>query len=258
MFKLQRKLKIYLIDRYFNNYKKLFLFIYYSGSNYTYVKHLLILLLDVLTTVVVAMNGVFKSPSLLLLWLKIFSDGLASFFCCCNTACLNVSSKGLAIIMVVIIPVEVDSNKFEEIGCPVDVAVVTIVAALEAGTEVIVVSHDGPVNEDITTMFCKSWNKPMSSQCLMNVFGVGSCCCSLFSIAVVVVVVVFVIIGIDVVTVWWIGVRSGKFNCCCCGGEDSINKGGCGGDNSSVVGTGDSGSGGAVTSKIQILLHRWH
>jgi len=48
-------------------------------------------------------------------------------------------------------------------------------------------------------------------------------------------------------------VRSGRFNCCCCGVEDSINKGGCGGDNSSVVGTGDNGSGGAVMSEIQIL-----
>lgn len=212
--------------------------------------HLLVLLLDVLTTVVVAMNGVFKSPSLLLLWLKIFSDELTSFFCCCNTACLNVSSNGLAIIMVVTIAVDDESNKFEEVGCPVDV-VVTIVAAVEAGTVVIVVSPDGPVNEDITTMFCKSWNKPMSSQCLINVFGVGSCCCSLFSIVVVVVVVNN---GIDVVTDGWTGVRSGIFNCCCCDGEDSISKGGWGGVNSSVVGTGDSGSGGAVTSKI----HRYY
>jgi len=58
--------------------------------------------------------------------------------------------------------------------------------------------------------------------------------------------------GIDVVTDGRTGVSSGRFNCCCCGGDDSINKDGCGGINSSVVGTGDSGSGGAVISIINI------
>lgn len=94
----------------------------------------------------------------------------------------------------------------------------------------------------------------MSSQCLMNVFGVGSCCCSLCCSVEVVVVVV--IIDIDVVADGITGVRSGRFNWCCCVGDDSINKGGCDGDNSSVVGIGDSGSGGAITRKhTEIILY---
>lgn len=117
------------------------------------------------------MNGVFNSPSLLLLLLfKLLSDEFISFFCCCNTACLNVSSNGFAIIMVVMIAVDV-------IGCSVDDVVETIVAELETGTEVVVVTPGVPFNDDITMMFCRSWNKPMSSQCLMKVLGVGGNCC---------------------------------------------------------------------------------
>jgi len=86
----------------------------------------------------------------------------------------------------------------------------------------------------------------------MNVFGVGSCCCSLCCSVEVVVVVV--IIDTDVVTDGITGVRSGRFNWRCCGEDDSINKGGRDGDNSSEVGIGDSESGGAVTRKYKEII----
>lgn len=117
------------------------------------------------------MKGVFNSPSLLL---KIFLDGFVWAFCCCSTACLNVSSNGLAIIMVLTAAFDNEIRRLEVVGCIVGVGTVTTAATgAVAGAESAAVSPDGP---DLITTFCKSLNRPMSSQCLMNVFGVGSCC----------------------------------------------------------------------------------
>lgn len=93
--------------------------------------------MEVPIIVEVDINGVFKSPSVFL-QLKLFSGRFPSVFCCCNTACLNVSSNGLAIIMVVTIADE--PQKFEVVGCPVDVDVVTNVGAVEIGTAVVAMS----------------------------------------------------------------------------------------------------------------------
>lgn len=206
------------------------------------------MLLDMSMIVVGTMNGVFNSPSLLLLF-KIFSVGFSRVFCCCNTACLKVSSNGLAIIIVVRTAVDDEPNKFEVVCCPVDADVVTIVAVVVTGMVVEAVLSGGPVNEDIITMFCRSWKRPMSSQCLINVFGVGNCCCCWLCSVVAEVV-------IDVVTDGSKDVRRGRANCRCSGNGDKSNKGG-GVDCATVV-AGTSESGGAVNSKIHIYIYIVH
>lgn len=200
-------------------------------------------LLEEFTIVVVDINGVFKSPLVSLLTLKRFSANFESHFCFCKTACLNVSSNGFDIR--VKIPDEDRLNILELEGSPVDL-VDTIAAVVVTGTVIVVVSPGGPVNEDIAPIFRKSWNKPVSSQCLKNGdnFGVNNCCCWLNST-----VVAVVVIGKEVVTVDNIGVTSGKVNCCCCCCGDDRNKGGSDGVKSEAIVTGESEPDGAKISK---------